>query len=294
MKVCCHEFLKANNIDTRMSLLRFTKMHGLGNDFIVINNMQADVFLEPERIRRLADRHTGIGFDQLLLVEPAQHPDAEFDYRIFNADGAEVEHCGNGARCFARYVVDQGLSSHTTICVNTNNGLITLKLNAVGDVTVLMGVPEFEPSQVPFLAPQVEPFYELQVADTNLQVGVAAISNPHVLLAVEDVDTAAVQRLGQLIERHPRFPNRVNVGFMQRIDSRHIRLRVFERGVGETRACGTGACAAVAIGHIQGKLDKTVTVSLPGGDLQINWPNINATIEMTGSCSTVFEGQTKM
>lgn len=277
-----------------MSPVAFTKMHGLGNDFMVIDNQQAGLELDASTIRRWSDRHTGIGFDQLLVVERPSVADAEFDYRIFNADGDEVEHCGNGARCFARFVSDRGMSSSQAIRVNTRNGVITLRLLADGQVMVQMGVPGFEPEDVPFLADSAAQFHTLEVAGERLSVGVAGIGNPHVLLRVEDVDTADVERLGPLIESHERFPKRVNVGFMQVLDRGHIRLRVFERGVGETRACGSGACAAVAIAHQQGLLDRTAIVSLPGGDLKIHWPDANTSIEMTGPCSTVFEGHTRM
>lgn len=277
-----------------MRPIAFTKMHGLGNDFMVIDNVEQSLELTPEDIRRLSDRYTGVGFDQLLLVERPSVGDAEFDYRIFNADGDEVEHCGNGARCFARFVSDRGMSSNRSIRVNTKNGVITLALQDNGEVMVRMGVPVFDPPLIPFLAERQAPFYPLEVDGETFQVGAASIGNPHVLLEVDDVDTADVERLGPLIERHRRFPRRVNVGFMQILDRQAIRLRVFERGVGETRACGSGACAAVAIAHRQGKLDNTASVSLPGGNLMLHWPSENTSIEMTGPCSTVFEGHTRM
>jgi len=274
--------------------VNFTKMHGLGNDFIVINNLDGSVQLKKQRIRELSDRRTGVGFDQLLVIEPASIEAAEFNYRIFNADGGEVEHCGNGARCFARYVYDKGLTNNRSIPVNTTAGLITLHLLENGDVTVNMGVPIFVPSAIPFDAPSEQNFYKINVGDATLNVGAAAIGNPHVLLQVDDVGTAPVETLGPLLESHKSFPNRVNVGFMQIIDAGNIKLRVFERGVGETRACGTGACAAVAIGHKQGLLDKAVNVTLSGGPLSIVWKDFQSSIEMTGACSTVFEGQTRM
>jgi len=277
-----------------VSEIAFTKMHGLGNDFMVIDNTGKTVQLDTARIRQMADRKTGIGFDQLLIVEPASVPEAEFDYRIYNADGGEVEHCGNGARCFARFVTDRGLTNSRIIPVNTLNGVITLKLVDNGDVTVAMGVPAFAPADIPFVADAESLSYALEVGGQSFSVGVAAIGNPHVLLQVDDVEEADVAHLGPLIEGHERFPRRVNVGFMQRIDATHARLRVFERGVGETLACGTGACAAVAIAHRQGLLERRVTVSLTGGELKIVWPDDAVSIEMTGSCSTVFEGLTKM
>jgi len=279
-----------------MNAITFTKMHGLGNDFMVIDNQQQKIQLEPELIRSLSDRHTGIGFDQLLVVEEPSVAEAEFDYRIFNADGDEVEHCGNGARCFAQFVSERGMTDNRVIRVNTHGGLITLRLQDDGQVMVQMGVPVFEPAGVPFLAdePGAALFHDLQVGEVVYSVGVASIGNPHVLLQVEDVDTADVEGLGPQIENHQRFPRRVNVSFMQIIDRQHVRLRVFERGVGETQACGSGACAAVAIAQRQGLLDKTVSVTLPGGVLKIHWPNENSSIEMTGPCSTVFEGHTRM
>jgi len=277
-----------------MNLVNFTKMHGLGNDFIVINNLDGNVNLSSERISALSDRRTGIGFDQLLVIEPASVSEAEFNYRIFNADGGEVEHCGNGARCFARYVHDKGLTKSRSIPVNTSAGMITLHLLDNQNVTVSMGVPVFEPAAIPFLAEQTQKIYLIDVEGRQIEVGCTAIGNPHVVLQVEDVATAEVETLGPLLESHRLFPNRVNVGFMQIIDSGNIKLRVFERGVGETRACGTGACAAVAIGHNQGVLDKVVNVTLLGGPLKIVWEDFNSSIEMTGVCSTVFEGQTRM
>lgn len=277
-----------------MKSVAFTKMHGLGNDFMVIDNLSQTLELNKETIRDWSDRHTGIGFDQLLVVNPPSVSEAQFDYQIFNADGNEVEHCGNGARCFARFVFDRGLTLDQSIKVMTRSGLITLDLQANGEVTVLMGILDFRPASIPFVAEKEALFYDLDVAGETYQVGVTSIGNPHVLLQVEDIERADVQALGSLIESHERFPNRVNVGFMKIIDRKRIYLRVFERGVGETRACGTGACAAVAIGHLQGLLDKTVTVTLPGGNLLVNWRNENTSIEMTGPCSTVFEGHTRM
>ena len=269
-------------------------MHGLGNDFIVIDNLDGLVNLKPERIKELSDRRTGIGFDQMLVIEPSTVEQAEFNYRIFNADGGEVEHCGNGARCFAHYVYDNGLTKSRTIPVNTAGGLITLHLHDNQDVTVAMGVPDFTPANIPFIADQEQNSYVISVDNKAFNVGCVAIGNPHVLLQVDDVATADVETLGPLIESHKLFPKRVNVGFMQIIDASNIKLRVFERGVGETRACGTGACAAVAIGIKQGLLDKTVIVTLLGGPLKIVWNDFNSSIEMTGACSTVFEGQTRM
>lgn len=275
-------------------MVPFTKMHGLGNDFIVIDNRDGAVEFKAERIAELGDRRTGIGFDQLLVIESPTVASAEFDYRIFNANGGEVEHCGNGARCFARYVIDKGLTANQVIPVNTAGGLLVLKVLENNDVTVEMGVPVFTPQSIPFKADAEQNIYEIEVDGANLKVGAAAISNPHVLLQVDNIETAPVETIGPLLECHERFPNRVNVGFMQIVDRKNIFLRVFERGVGETRACGTGACAAVAIGHKQGLLDKTVNVTLPGGTLKIEWKDLLTSIEMTGACSTVFEGHIRM
>jgi len=269
-------------------------MHGLGNDFIVIDNLDGSVNLQSERIAELGDRRTGIGFDQLLVIEAATVSEAEFNYRIFNTDGGEVEHCGNGARCFARYVFDKGLTKSRSIAVNTMAGLITLHLLDNQEVTVAMGVPEFNPADIPFVADQEQNLYSIDVDGRALEVGCVAIGNPHLVLQVNDVATCELETLGPQLETHPRFPNRVNVGFMQVIDKNTIKLRVFERGVGETRACGTGACAAVAVGVKQGLLDKTVNVTLQGGPLKIVCEDFNKSIEMTGACSTVFEGQTRM
>lgn len=279
------------------STIDFTKMHGLGNDFMVIDNLARDIELDAARIRTWADRHTGIGFDQLLIVEPPSDPAAQFDYRIFNADGGEVEHCGNGARCFARFVLDRGLTHERVLHVKTGNGLITLQVLDDGNVTVQMGVPTFVPELVPFIGPYksgITPWTDLHVDGETLQVGVAGIGNPHVVLLVDDVATAEVDRLGPLLEAHSRFPKRVNVGFLQVIDTTRARLRVFERGVGETRACGSGACAAMAIGQRAGLLGRRVRMELTGGSLDLHWPGDADSVAMTGPCSTVFEGQTRM
>ena len=275
-------------------MLEFTKMHGLGNDFIVIDNTAADVQLDADRIRRLSDRHFGIGCDQTLVVEAASVPEADFDYRIFNADGGEVEHCGNGARCFARFLHERGMIDRNEIRVNTSAGLITLLRRSDEQVTVKMGVPDFRPANVPFESERESTSYDIEVAGQTLQMGVVAIGNPHAVIQVPDVETAPVDTLGPLVESHARFPRRVNAGFMEIINSSHVKLRVFERGVGETRACGSGACAAVAVGRKQKLLDEKVIVTLPGGDLEIVWAGDQHNVEMTGPCTTVFEGQTRM
>lgn len=269
----------------------FTKMHGLGNDFIVINALEKEFGLSAAAIARLAHRRTGIGFDQLLVVGLSDEAGVDFSYRIFNADGGEVENCGNGARCFARYVTDRGLTDKKDITVSTCNGQMELTVLDGNQVLVRMDVPIFEPDKVPFVASSLASHYDLSVDGESLQVGVVSIGNPHAVTVVRNVQRTEVHRIGPLLENHERFPDRVNAGFMQ-IDSRsEITLRVFERGVGETMACGTGACAAVAVGVTQDVLDRQVTVHLAGGDLAIRWMDNNAQIEMIGPVETVFEGR---
>ncbi|MCH4564661.1 diaminopimelate epimerase [Halomonas sp. EGI 63088] len=272
-------------------LLHFTKMHGLGNDFMVVDLVTQRARLEEAQIRRLADRRFGIGFDQLLIVEPPRDPDMDFRYRIFNADGSEVENCGNGARCFARFVRDQRLTHKHEIHVETAGGPLTLRVEDDGQVRVDMGVPRFAPEALPFDAAEDRLRHALEVAGERLEIGVVSLGNPHAVLRVEDVDTAPVARLGPAIEAHPRFPRRVNAGFMQIVSPHEIRLRVYERGSGETLACGTGACAAVACGIRQGLLESPVTVHLPGGDLRIEWAGGEAHLTMTGPAVRVFDGR---
>ena len=271
-------------------LLRFTKMHGLGNDFVVLDGVTRAIELTPERVRRLADRRFGVGCDQVLLVERATRADADFRYRIFNADGGEVEQCGNGARCFVRFVRDKGLTSKGEIAAETLAGVIYPRIEPDGQVTVNMGVPRFEPAEVPFEAPARAAVYDLEVGGAGVKVSVLSMGNPHAVQIVPDVDTAPVATQGPLIERHPRFPRRVNAGFMQVLDRAHIRLRVYERGVGETLACGTGACAAVVAGRQLGLLDDTVAVRLPGGVLHIAWAGVGQPVWMTGPAVAVFDG----
>ncbi|MBI3775520.1 MAG: diaminopimelate epimerase [Gammaproteobacteria bacterium] len=272
-------------------LLKFTKMHGLGNDFIVIDAVRQQVSLSAEQIRLLADRHFGVGCDQLLLVEPPQSQDAEFRYRIFNADGGEVEQCGNGARCFAQFVREQGLSDANDIVVETAAGLIRLSIETNGQVTVNMGVPRFAPRDLPFTARLEAMFYSLDVAGQTIRFGIASMGNPHAVIVVDDIQTAPVLTLGAALEKHIRFPKRVNVGFMQIVNEGHIKLRVFERGAGETLACGTGACAAVAVGRRRSVLADRVQVDLPGGILNIMWRGDNEPVLMTGPATTVFAGE---
>jgi diaminopimelate epimerase len=274
--------------------LKFTKMHGLGNDFVVFDAIHQTVELSPEQIRFLADRHFGIGCDQLLLVESPDKPGVDFRYRIFNANGGEVEQCGNGARCFARFVRDQGLTDKDVIPVQTAGGDIVLNIEGNGEVTVDMGVPRFEPAEIPFEAEFRSSHYQLEVEGHTWLIGAASMGNPHAVLHVTNVDTAPVEELGPAIESHLRFPNRVNVGFMEVVDRGHIRLRVYERGAGETLACGTGACAAVAVGRQQGLLDAKVRVDLPGGSLHIEWQGEGQPVMMTGPATTVFEGHIEL
>ena len=275
-----------------MNTLRFSKMHGLGNDFIVINAIEQAVTLSESQIRFLADRRFGVGCDQVLLVEEPQSAEADFRYRIFNADGGEVAQCGNGARCFARFVRNHGLSDKDTIAVETASGLIYPTLQADGSVTVDMGKPVFVPSQIPFTAEEQANTYMLALPEHGkVEISALSMGNPHAVMLVDDVDSAPVAEIGPLVEAHERFPERVNAGFMQLLDAGHIRLRVFERGSGETFACGTGACAAVVSGIHRGLLSTEVSVALPGGQLQISWPDEQSSVWMTGPAEQVFDGE---
>jgi len=275
-------------------LLRFTKMHGLGNDFMVIDLVTQHAQLSPKLIRQWSDRHTGIGFDQLLVVEPPGHPDVDFRYRIFNADGSEVEQCGNGARCFARFVQDKRLTAKSEIRVETAGGLITLNVRRDGQVTVDMGAPRFTPAQIPFAADHEAVSYPLEVNGQTLEVAALSMGNPHCVTLVDDLDHYPVADIGPLIEHHPRFANRVNAGFMQLVDQHQARLRVHERGAGETQACGTGACAAAVAGIRLGHLKSPVTIRLPGGNLKIEWAGPGQPVMMTGPAARVYEGQIRI
>ena len=271
---------------------QFTKMHGLGNDFVVFDAINQNINLSHDEIRFIADRHFGIGCDQVLLVENYAGEEADFLYRIFNADGGEVEQCGNGARCFARFVIDRGLSSKKKIPVMTKTGRIVLMAHDNGDISVDMGTPITKPSDIPLVADTEQTTYQLKLDDTNevFSVGAVSMGNPHAVLIVDDIETAKVNELGAKLELSSRFPNRVNVGFMQLVSPKHIRLRVFERGAGETLACGTGACAAVVVGILQNKLANEVKVDLPGGRLSIQWQGRDAPVIMTGAANSVFTG----
>lgn len=277
-----------------MNTLRFTKMHGLGNDFVVLDGVRQQIALAPAQIRQLADRHFGIGFDQLLLLEAPRRPEAQFAYRIFNADGGEVAQCGNGARCAAVFLREQGLVREDVITVDTAAGLLRLTLEPRG-VRVNMGVPAFAPAEVPFLAEHYAPRQHLALAGREISFAAIGLGNPHAVLEVADVAAAPVAELGPQLERHPRFPARVNVSFMQILDDRHIHLRVFERGAGETLACGSGACAAVIAGRLWGRLAPEVEVALPGGSLTVIWEGTaaddRAPVWLIGPASTVFTGE---
>ena len=275
--------------------LRFAKMQGQGNDFVVIDAIRQSIAaLTPERIRALADRHFGVGFDQLLVVERAQSTQADFRYRIFNADGGEVEQCGNGARCFARFVLDEGLTDRREIRVETASGLIAPRIEPSGQVTVDMGLPRFEPADVPFDAPRREPLYPLDVDGEPVTVSVLSMGNPHAVQVVPDVERAPVASQGPRIEHHPAFPRRVNAGYLQVVDRGHAKLRVWERGAGETLACGTGACAAVVAGIERGLLDRDVRVATRGGELRVRWPAPGSAVMMTGDAVRVFAGEIEL
>ncbi len=270
--------------------MQFTKMHGLGNDFVVIDAINQSIELTGEQIRRIADRHFGIGCDQLLLVEKPVSANADFKYRIFNADGGEVSQCGNGARCFARFVRDKGLTAKNEIVVDTNAGQLVLDVTASGLITVNMGIPRFAPHEIPIRTNQESRFYSVMVNEVEKAFGAVSLGNPHAVLQVNDIQSAPVAELGRELESHVFFPERANIGFMQVIDRQHIKLRVYERGAAETLACGSGACAAVVIGIEQNLLDNQVNVRLPGGELLIQWAGRGHPVMMTGPAERVFEG----
>jgi diaminopimelate epimerase len=271
--------------------LRFTKMHGLGNDFMVLNLVDQQLQLHAALVREWSQRQTGIGFDQLLVIEATTQAGCDFAYRIYNADGGEVEHCGNGARCVTRFVVDKGLSTKRELAFAMARGSIHCVLEDDGQVTVDMGLPMLEPERIPFTASGQSLLYPLDVDGTLYEINAISMGNPHAVLLVDDVDHAPVAELGPLVENHPSFPARVNAGFMQVVAPDTIRLRVFERGTGETLACGTGACAAVVGGRLRGLLDERVDVHTHGGVLRIRWAGTGHSVWMTGPAVTVFEGQ---
>ncbi|MBK8186987.1 MAG: diaminopimelate epimerase [Cellvibrio sp.] len=279
--------------------IKFSKMHGLGNDFVVIDAISQNVRLNPEKIRYIADRHFGVGCDQILLVEIPESSAVDFRYRIFNADGSEVENCGNGARCFARFVRDRKLTGKKIIKVETAGGIIELNVKDNELVSVNMGIPRLNPEQIPFAGENkaaIDPAitYPLSVAGNQLLISAVSMGNPHAVLLVDHVKTAQVEVLGPLIENHPQFPARVNAGFMQVLSKDEINLRVYERGAGETLACGTGACAAVVAGRLRGLLNEKVKVNLPGGSLHIEWREESSPVIMTGPAEFVFHGQIKL
>lgn len=274
--------------------IRFSKMHGLGNDFVVLDGIRQSLTLTPAQFRYLADRHFGVGCDQILLVEKAGSSQVDFRYRIFNADGGEVEQCGNGARCFVRFVHDQGLTDKREILVETMSGVISLRLENDGKITVDMGIPIFEPEKIPFISTTADLVQLLTIGDEDVAITAVSMGNPHAVQVVDDVDLAPVATQGPLIEVHPRFPQRVNAGFMQIVGRQSIRLRVFERGTGETLACGTGACAAVVAGTVRGLLDSPVRVVMHGGELTIAWAGKGSSVLMTGPAVTVFTGEIEL
>jgi diaminopimelate epimerase len=279
---------------SKAQCIEFTKMHGLGNDFVVIDATSKELELSPEQCQQIADRHFGVGCDQILLVESPRDSDCDFYYRIYNADGSEVEQCGNGARCFAVFVRSKGLTDKNVIRVGTMSGTIQLHIEESGLVRVDMGAPILEPEQIPFEADQFQTAYPVELNGEEITIGAVSMGNPHAVIKVDDVDVAPVTEIGPAMEQHHRFPQRVNVGFMQVIDPENIRLRVFERGTGETLACGTGACAAVVSGILQGALNKQVHVSLPGGNLMIKWEGDGQPVLMSGPAASVFEGSIEL
>lgn len=274
--------------------IKFSKMQGLGNDFVVIDGVRQTIGLSAEQLRHLGDRNFGVGCDQILLVEKSVRPDVDFRYRIFNADGGEVEQCGNGARCFVRFVHEQGMTDKREIRVETMKGVITLRLEKDANVTVDMGVPEFSPEKIPFVSDSSALVQTIDLAGAEVAITAVSMGNPHAVQVVDDVDQAPVTIQGPLIENHPRFPQRVNAGFMQVTSRKSIRLRVFERGAGETLACGTGACAAVVAGIARGLLDSPVRVTTRGGDLTIAWGGLGLPVLMTGPAVTVFHGEIEL
>ncbi|GIT21813.1 MAG: diaminopimelate epimerase [Gammaproteobacteria bacterium] len=274
--------------------LPFTKMHGLGNDFMVLDLTSGEIELSAEQIRRLSHRQFGIGFDQLLQIKSPSSLDVDFDYRIYNADGDEAEHCGNGARCLAKFVYDNGLSNKNPLAVKTLNRILFLDTNENGEVTVDMGSPDFEPANIPFQTDQEAQLYTLSIElagiSRDLEFVALSMGNPHAVISVEDLANTAVKDIGEAVGKHPDFPEGVNVGFMQILSHNEINLRVYERGAGETLACGTGACAAVAAGRLLEQLDDKVKVNLTGGQLTVSWQRSESPVLITGPATTVYEG----
>jgi diaminopimelate epimerase len=275
-------------------LMKFTKMHGLGNDFVVIDGVRQHINLTTNAIKHIADRNLGIGCDQILLVEPPSDKTVDFNYRIFNCDGSEVDQCGNGARCIGRYIADQQLSGKKTILLQTKNRIMEVSATSKNQVTVNMGPPIFTPDDIPFKVVQQEKLYPLKVGTHDINIAALSIGNPHAVIQVDDTDTALVKDIGPLVQEHSQFPESVNVGFMQIIDRQNIRLRVYERGVGETQACGSGACAAAVAAIQQNLVDTKVKLELLGGSLSVEWQGETTPILMTGPAETVFHGKIKL
>jgi diaminopimelate epimerase len=275
-------------------LIKFTKMHGLGNDFVVIDAVRQHINLTTDAIKILADRNLGIGCDQVLLIEPPSNKNIDFNYRIFNCDGSEVEQCGNGARCMGRFIADQQLSGKKTVLLQTKNRIMEVTTNAKNLVTANMGEPTFTPADIPFFSQQQDTLYVIEAESQNFEIAALSIGNPHAVIQVDDVDSTAVEDIGPLIQAHSQFPESVNVGFMQIIDRQNIKLRVYERGVGETKACGSGACAAAVAAIQQDLVDSKVNLELLGGELCIEWLGEGEPILMTGPAKTVFHGKIKL
>lgn len=275
-------------------LLRFTKMHGLGNDFVVLDLLSQNVRISKALVKRLADRHFGIGCDQVLLVEHPRDPDVDFRYRIFNADGSEVEQCGNGSRCFAKFVADKQMTGRNPIRVETKGGILELAIQKDGQVRVNMGEPRFAPADIPFVAEQEQSVYAIDCKGREMDISIASMGNPHGVLLVENIRRTRVDKIGRALSKHERFPENANIGFMQIVDENHFKLRVFERGVGETLACGTGACAAFVTGVQRGLLSNQASAQLPGGSLELQWEGPGNPVFMTGPATTVFEGQIRI
>ncbi len=271
-------------------LLSFAKMHGLGNDFMVVDAVSQQVYFTESQIRKLADRHRGIGFDQLLLIEPPQQPDVDFHYRIYNADGSEVEQCGNGARCLARFVRQMGLTWKHKIRVSTMRGILNLQIMRNGLIMVDMGVPKLKPSQIPLRYANQESIYRLTAEGVSYEFGAVSMGNPHCVVTVDDVKNFDVDKIGTQLTQHNLFPEGANVGFMQKVAHDEIRLRVFERGVGETQACGTGACASAVIGRLQHDMNQKIRIYLPGGHLHIDWAGEGQSLKMMGPAEFVYQG----
>ncbi|TQV72001.1 diaminopimelate epimerase [Aliikangiella marina] len=271
-------------------MISFAKMHGLGNDFMVVDGVSQQVYFTEGQVRKLADRHRGVGFDQLLLIEPPQQPDVDFHYRIFNADGKEVEQCGNGARCLARFVRTMGLTWKHKIRVSTMRGLMNLQIMRNGLVSVDMGVPQLAPDTIPMRYAQQDIRYSVNLDGVSYEFGAVSMGNPHCVITVDDVEKAEVDRIGGALTQHNLFPEGANIGFMQKIAHDEVRLRVFERGVGETQACGTGACAAAVVARLQHNMNQKIRVYLPGGHLHIDWPGDGESLKMMGPAELVYQG----